>query len=83
MDAPQFRRRWLTRYATVLTDDPGTAILTLTSRALMTRQHRIGTHPSKGADDRVVSLWRDDRGTTREIACPIGALGIRLTLSGR
>lgn len=83
MDAPQFRHRWPARYATVLADDPGTAILTLTSRALMTRQHRIGTHPSKGADDRVVALWRDDRGTTREIACPIGAHGIRLTLSGR
>lgn len=83
MDAPQFRHRWPARYATVLADDPGTAILTLTSRALMTRQHRIGTHPSKGPEDRVVALWRDDRGTTREIACPNGAHGIRLTLAGR
>jgi len=83
MDAPQLRFRWPGRYATVLAEDPGTAMLTFTSRALMTRQHRLGKHKSTGDPDRVVALWRDDGGDPQEIACPTWAHGVRLTLSGK
>ncbi len=83
MDAPQIRVRWPARYATILAEDPGSAVLTMTSRALMTRQHRIGTHLSKGPSDRVIALWRDDTGDPQEIECPNDAHGVRLTLSGR
>src|SRR6202000_982025 len=38
MDAPQLKARWPARYATILAEDPGSAVLTLTSRGLMTRQ---------------------------------------------
>lgn len=49
----------------------------------MTRQHRIGKHPSKKPEDRVVALWRDDDRTDPiEIACPVECHAVRLTLSG-
>ncbi|WP_349371111.1 hypothetical protein [Salinarimonas sp.] len=81
MDAPQLRARWPARYATVLAEDPGSAVLTLTSRALMTRQHRTSRRLSTNGSDRVVALWRDDAGAPIEIACPYGAHAVRLTLS--
>ncbi len=81
MDAPQLRFRWPGRYATILAEDPGTAVLTLTSRALMTRQNRLGRHASS-SEERIVALWRDDSGEPREISCPMSAHGVRLTLSG-
>ncbi|MBR1281291.1 hypothetical protein JQ597_04480 [Bradyrhizobium sp. AUGA SZCCT0177] len=83
MDAPQLKARWPARYATILAEDPGSAVLTLTSRGLMTRQHRIGKHPSKKPDDRIIALWRDDDRTDPiEIACPMNCHAVRLTLSG-
>ncbi len=80
MDAPQMAARWPARYATVLAEDPGCAVLTLTSRGLMTLQHRLGTHRS-GGDDRVVAMWRDD-GTSRpiELKCPYDAQAVLLTI---
>lgn len=83
MDAPQLKARWPARYATVLAEDPGCAVLTLTSRGLMTRQHQIGKYRSKGPKDRVIALWRDDDRTDPiEISCPSDAQAVRLTLSG-
>lgn len=80
MDAPQVASRWPARYATVLAEDPGCAVLTLTSRGLMTLQHRLGTHRSNG-DDRVVAMWRDD-GASRpiELKCPYDAQAVLLTI---
>lgn len=80
MDAPQLRGRWPARYATVLAEDPGCSVLTLTSRGLMTRQHRLNIFPSSGGD-RVVGLWRDDRNQVpTELLCPYDAQGVLLTL---
>ena len=80
MDAPQVAARWPARYATVLAEDPGCAVLTLTSRGLMTLQHRVGTHRSKG-DDRVVAMWRDDGATSPvELKCPYDAQAVLLTI---
>lgn len=80
MDAPQIESRWPARYATVLAEDPGCAALTLTSRGLMTLQHRVGTHRSNG-DDRIIGLWRDDA-ETRPIAlkCPYDSQAVLLTI---
>ena len=81
MDAPQFTFRWPARYATVLAEDPGSAVLTLTSRGLMTRQHLIGSGKSKKDEDRVVALWRDDfHGQPIQIACPNNSHGVWLKL---
>lgn len=80
MDAPQIEARWPARYATVLAEDPGCAVLTLTSRGLMTLQHRTGTFRSSG-DDRTIALWRND-GASRPvtITCPYDAQGVILTI---
>lgn len=80
MDAPQLAGRWPARYATVLAEDPGCSVLTLTSRGLMTRQHRTGTYCSKG-DDRVIAMWRDDRNAAPiELKCPYDAQAVLLTV---
>ena len=80
MDAPQIEARWPVRYATVLAEDPGCAALTLTSRGLMTLQHRLGTYRSNG-DDRVIGLWRDDGGTRPvTLKCPYDSQAVLLTI---
>lgn len=83
MDAPQIEARWPARYATVLAEDPGCSVLTLTSRGLMTRQHRLGTFKSNG-DDRVVAMWRDDGNSSpKRLRCPYDAQGVLLTVAER
>lgn len=80
MDAPQVPSRWPARYATVLSEDPGCAVLTLTSRGLMTLQHRTGTHRSSG-DDRVVAMWRDDAASAPiQLTCPYDSQAVLLTI---
>lgn len=60
MDGPQLRGRWPSRYASVLADDPGTSVLTLTSlgMALRSRPLDLGTGKRSG-ERRVIALWRD------------------------
>jgi len=77
LDGPQLSSRWAARYASVLADDPGSAVLTLTSFGMVqrSRPHRRDTSP-------VVALWKDPVGGLREIPLEAGAQGILLTLSG-
>ncbi len=83
MDAPQIKARWPARHATILAEDPGSAVLTMTSKAMMNRQDRLGIYPSKGDADRVIGLWRDDSNPTpEEIICGRDQHGVLLTLSG-
>jgi hypothetical protein len=76
LDGPQLSSRWAARYASVLADDPGSAVLTLTSFGMVqrSRPHRRDTSPS-------VALWKDPVGGLREIPLEAGAQGILLTLS--
>jgi hypothetical protein len=76
LDGPQLSSRWAARYASVLADDPGSAVLTLTSFGMVqrSRPHRRDTSP-------VVALWKDPVGGLREIPLEAGAQGILLTLS--
>jgi hypothetical protein len=58
MDAPQLTFRWPGRYATVLADDPGSSVLTLTSLGMVKMSKpSSGTTPSKS-----VALWKDPVG---------------------
>lgn len=77
MDGPQLQDRWPGRYATILADDPGSSVLTLTSLALIERQNRIGKHPIS----RTVALWRDEVTGHREIKLADGFDAVCLTLS--
>jgi hypothetical protein len=77
LDGPQLTSRWAARYASVLADDPGSAVLTLTSFGMAQRSQPAGRDPSP-----VIALMKDaDRGA-REIALKPGSHGVLLTLSG-
>ena len=70
LDGPQLTSRWAARYASVLADDPGSAVLTLTSYGMVQRSRPPGHDPSS-----VVALWKDPERGTREISLEPGAQG--------
>lgn len=76
MDGPQFRNRWSGRYATVLADDPGTAVLTLTSIGMVRRSTKPGA-----PECRQVGLWKQPGGDAQELVLPPGDHALVLTLS--
>lgn len=75
-DGPQLATRWPSRYASVLSDEPGCAVLTLTSYGMAARSRPPGMHQS-----RVVALWRSARGGQHEIELGRGADAIAITMS--
>lgn len=56
LDGPQLMERWPGRYASVLADDPGSSVLTVTSLGMSLRSWSDQKPPS-----RVVALWKDPR----------------------
>jgi hypothetical protein len=76
LDGPQLTSRWTARYASVLADDPGSAVLTLTSLGMVERSRPPGSAPS-----RVVALWKDPTRGIHEIAVDPGAEAILLSTS--
>jgi hypothetical protein len=77
LDGPQLSSRWAARYASVLADDPGSAVLTLTSFGMVQRSRPHGRNASP-----VVALWKDPVRGLREIPLEPGAQGVLLTLCG-
>ena len=77
LDGPQLTSRWSARYASVLADDPGSAVLTLTSFGMAQRSQPAGLDASP-----VIALMKDPERGTREISLKPGAHGVLLTLSG-
>jgi hypothetical protein len=75
LDGPQLASRWAARYASVLADDPGSAVLTLTSFGMVQRSRPHGHDAS-----RVIALWKDPRGGLREIPLEAGAHGVVLSI---
>lgn len=75
LDGPQLTSRWAARYASVLADDPGSAVLTLTSYGMVqrSRPHRRDASP-------VVALWKDPSRGVREIPLETGAQAVLLTV---
>jgi len=74
LDGPQLSSRWGARYAGVLADDPGSAVLTLTSFGMAQRSRPPGQAPSP-----VVALWKGPGQHVREIPLDRGAHGILLS----
>ena len=63
-DGPQLGNRWPARYASGLADDPGSSVLTLTSRGMSKL-----SSPGAGEDrSEVIAHWRDQQQGSREIA---------------
>ena len=76
LDGPQIPSRWAARYASVLADDPGTTVLTLTAYGFSQRCRPDGRPPSP-----IVALWKDPEFGFREIALENGAQGALLSAS--
>jgi hypothetical protein len=68
LDGPQLSSRWTARYASILADDPGSAVCTVTSYGMARRCRPPGCAPS-----RVVALWKDASGELTEIELDDGA----------
>lgn len=76
MDGPQTKERWSARYASVLSEDPGSAVITLTSAGMVDRWRR-----PKFNTPRYVALWNDGQGSEREIELEEDSAGVLLSLS--
>lgn len=76
MDGPQLDARWPARYASVLADDPGSSVLTVTSLGMSLLSRPPGKDPS-----RVVALWRDAVSPPQMLSLAPEASGLVLTLS--
>ena len=74
LDGPQLATRWPGRYASVLADEPGSAVLTLTAYGMVARSRPPGKKAS-----RVVALWHDPSTGVHEISLGRGAHGVLLT----
>ena len=75
LDGPQLTTRWSARYASFMADDPGSAVLTLSSHGMVQRSRPHGHEASK-----VVGLWKDSVRGPREIPLEPGAQGVLLTI---
>lgn len=78
MDGPQLEQRWPARYATVLADDPGSAVLTVTSLGMVLRSAMPGE-----AESREIALWKEPNGRARALRLPKGDHALLLTLTSR
>ncbi len=81
MDGPQLISRWPGRYATVLADDPGAAVLTVTSLGMVKRS-RAPDRPMPGDNGRrCVAIWREPDQRAHELDLPDGAHALVLALT--
>lgn len=71
LDGPQLASRWPARYASVLADDPGSTVLTLTSFGMAVRS-RPGGHPRS----RVIAHWNNRSDGVHEIELDPRAAGV-------
>ncbi len=78
MDGPQLEKRWAGRYAGVLSEDPGSSVLTFTSLGLIERTNATMMHDSS----RCIALWRDDTGA-KPLKLPPDQHALVITLTSR
>ncbi len=80
MDGPQVKGRWPDRYATVLADDPGSSVLTLTSIGMANLSKPLGR---KGKPSRSIGIWKDSSSASLEIELEKDASGVILCVSSK
>jgi hypothetical protein len=76
LDGPQLASRWTARYASVLADDPGSSVLTLSAAGMVHRSRPPGLPPSS-----VIALWKDATRGLREIELAPGATGVLMSMA--
>jgi hypothetical protein len=75
MDGEQLADRWSARYATILGDDPGSSVVTLTCVGMI-RRGKSRSRPGKWA----IGLWRDPTQRAQELTLPEGHHALLLRL---
>ncbi|MGE0480736.1 MAG: hypothetical protein AB7Q17_09715 [Phycisphaerae bacterium] len=80
MDGPQLRSRWAARYASVLADDPGSSVLTLTAAGMVDRYRVPGVERAATAP-RAIALWSDRTPNMTEIILDADAEAVILNLA--
>jgi hypothetical protein len=78
MDGPQLEHRWPGRYATSLADDPGSAVLTVTSMGMIARSSMPGD-----VGNREIALWKEPGGKAVSLKLPTGHHALLLSLTTR
>lgn len=76
LDGPQIASRWSSRYASVLTDDPGSTVIAMTSLGMAVRSRPEGASPSRS-----IALWKDVERGLKEIELAPGADAVLLIAS--
>jgi hypothetical protein len=75
MDGPQLAQRWPGRYATVLAEDPGSSVLSITCAGMVDRSNMLERNPV-----RAVGLWRHENGPMQELYLPQGHHSLLLSI---
>jgi hypothetical protein len=78
MDGPQMAERWSARYATVLADDPGSSVLTISSLGMVKLSRPYNCKPS-----RIVGSWKDPFGKFTPLEIADREVGLILNLQFR
>lgn len=76
LDGPQLSARWPCRYASILVDEPGSSVLTLTSYGMAARSRPPGKPRS-----RVVAHWHSKTDGVHEIELARGASAVLISAS--
>jgi hypothetical protein len=80
MDGPQLKQRWGARFASVLADDPGCSVLTLTSLGMCDLSWPTDDSVRRS---RVIALWKDAEKGAIEIELPEGNDAVVISLNVR
>lgn len=75
LDGPQLKNRWPGKYATVLSDDPGSSVLTVTPLGMTLKSTGLGDPPS-----RIVGLWSEQGKSAEELKIKEDGIAILLEL---
>lgn len=77
LDGPQLRERWPGRYASVMADDPGSSVLTVSSLGMAERS--LGVSGEEGS--RQIALWKDHINGWQDIEVKPDKKGVLLTIA--
>ncbi|OED54676.1 hypothetical protein BEI46_14165 [Aliivibrio fischeri] len=75
LDGPQMKSRWPGRYSSVLVDEPGCSVLSISPYGMTQRSTNGGEHPPSS----IVALWSDTY-RSKELPLDEGKVGIFLKL---